>query len=504
MFPQASLSPPPLFERPHYLNAPSTPSINSPSLSASHTSCGSTPSTARRNEQSGSPATASLSFRSPSLSPPRSAQHTSVEVDHVNANRAANLQDRLPNEIWGEIASFSSHNDILNLRATSNAMKQEADVAITSIRLKGGAKIRAFAEANSFPHTRQVNLYGVDNDSLLILARHLSRSPRENLRVTLMSRQGSISEALGQLARLPLAGLLVSRYHHAEDNGLARLTECQYPVELTGYFTREALISASQIPTLSILYSNALGFDDRVAASYTAHPHLQYLLLYANPGLSSRGVADIAAMPALRDLVLYYADKMVAPLDARAASALAGNGALETVYIHTGLQCLEGPSFYALSDSQTVKTLRIAICEDMHHIGRMRRLCTVMLDGLGADGRPITRATAQAMVSLPDLRFVTLRHARAEPNALNLLLAESAATNVHLHRTPITSDVLSAILSNIRLETLRLDDSEISQEAIGALSQHPTLTNCTVNGVSVDRLNQIPRHTTHAQVNHVF
>jgi hypothetical protein len=230
---------------------------------------------------------------------------------------------------------------------------------------------------------------------------------------------------------------------------------------------------------------------------------LRYLLLYGNAGLSSRGVADIATMPALRDLVLFYANNMVAPLDARAASALARNRTLEGVFIHTGAQSLEGATFYALSDSQTVTTLRLAVCEDMHHIARMRRLHTVMLDGSGAGGRPITHATAQAIASLPELRFLTLRHAHAEPNALHLLLAESAVTNVDLRDTPITPDVLSAILSNTRLENLRLHDAGISQAAIDALSQHPTVKDCIVNGAPV-QVNQMPRVSTQTQANHVL
>jgi hypothetical protein len=81
------------------------------------------------------------------------------------------------------------------------------------VRLKGGAKIRAFAEANSFPHVRQINLYDADNESLLSLARHVGTFPRANLRVTIMSRQGCVSEALSteHLARLPLASLLAGR-----------------------------------------------------------------------------------------------------------------------------------------------------------------------------------------------------------------------------------------------------------------------------------------------------
>lgn len=507
MFPRNALSPPPLLIRPASFCVPSPPTRSSASRPSTDASFSSSPSAGPDNGSSASPAAAS----SPSASPPSLPASLFTNLwPSVSTRGAAACADsdnhaasrrQLPNEIWGEIAHFSLRNDVLNLRASSNALKQEADRAVTVLRLNGSANISAFATANCFPYIRSLNLYGADNDSLLLLARRLAAFPREHLRITLMSRQGSISEALIAIAALPLASLLVHRFHQASDNGLAALSACRYPLELTGNLTREALVTASRIATLTTLCSEALGFDDHVAASYAAHPALKFLLLHANSRLSSRGVASIAAMPALRDLVLYNADELAAPLDVMAASALAANRTLESLYIETGASCLHAPSFAALSGSQTLKLLRISICENMHQIEGMRGLQCLMLSGKGEACPVLTPTAAHAIVNLPHLRFLTVRFARCEPQSLRLLFSPSSITNMYVRGTHVTPDAIAAIIANTRLSALKLDDAGLSPEDIRTLSYHPNLMTLTVDGVTIKRPS---RETTIAPVDHVI
>ena len=409
-----------------------------------------------------------------------SAPQSATEFAPGLASGLASSSAYLPAEIWGEIARFSSRKDILILRSTSTSVKFEADAAISTMTLAGTDALRAFTHARCFSHITTLRLVDIDDASLHDFATHLATHPRHDLTLEIENSYRGVARGLGSLSAVPLAML---RLHNVYliDSVRAALGKCPFPIALSGYFGAGEFVAATRIPTLRTLISPSTEFDDAVAHLVASHQALQVLSVQASDNLTSRGIADLAQMPALQALSVDQSFFMARPIDAITARALAANRTLERLSIASGIQAPSEETFSFLSESSSLKMLEISVCHGMHRLADITSLERLTLCG-SRTGPSVSTDLARVVARMPNLHTLRLHATGFATGALRVLLENCRSENLHLQRVALLREEVAALLANPHVKVLTLVNVIASRELLLPLFQHPTFESLTVDG----------------------
>ena len=389
----------------------------------------------------------------------------------------------LPNEIWGEIASFSSKKDILNLRTVSSDIRMQADTMITELTLCGGQALIDFAYSDGFKHIKTLHLYQIDKTALNLFTNRLTTHPHENLVIELAEGQVGLSDALSGLSALPLRGLRLDGVYVTPEV-VGALAESTFPITLSGYMTQEELENASRLPTLINLSVRSAQLSDDVALSFSAHPALQHLTFSVNQNFSSQGLEYLAGIPSLHVLKLYDTVFMANAISTTAMRQLAAHRTLERLSIQTRIDPLSDACLSALSFSATLKSLAISLCPGIHHVTRMALLEHLQLNARCVGTRRMDVPTAHLIGEMPSLKTLELDFVAFEANAFRTLIWHLRAETLQLANISVEEDGVVALLANGRLKALSLVDVRIAPEHAVALCQHERLLRLTINGVA--------------------
>jgi len=393
-----------------------------------------------------------------------------------------NLAIEIPSEIWGEIACFSPHSDILNLRAISTSLRSDVDANISELTLTGGDRLRAFAQSPSFQQVKTLSLRYADHISLRELTSRLQRCPRPDLTLALIDGFSGLPQALENLKAVPLAELrLKNIYPLSFPEELAAAYTS--PISISGYHTAFELAQATHIPTLTALDTRTLHFTHALAEQFSSHPALQSLSVRTGQGIDSASVGCLAMIPHLRNLSLYETCGRPAPIDSAATRALASNAALESLSIYAHTAPFSAESFEALSHSATIKRLSIPMGPGMQCLGNMRTLEEVTLRGDIRVGRDIDTPLATVIAGLPNLKRLQMHAVQFEESAFRTLLNTCMTTDLRLQAMTVDEGMITAMLANTRLTSLRLLGVVLRAEQITALGQHRTLDRLRINDV---------------------
>ena len=390
----------------------------------------------------------------------------------------------LPNEIWGEIASFSSRKDILNLRATSSAMTVEAEWAVSTVKLEGSLELRAFSDACRFNNIKTLHLVDVDNAGLIYFAHALTLHPRSDLTIKVENSYWGVAMGLDALSAAPLAKICLDNVFLIESVTDA-LANCTFPIELTGYYSRDEFVAASRIATLTSLSTSSNEFNDDMAMLFASHTAVQNLSLCAcaSSELTGQGIAHLAAIPSLRTLCISEVLNRVHPITLASASALATNETLQSLDIVSSFEPMLEASFFALSRSQTLQTLSISTCAGMEALAHMTSLHDLALSGRCFTSPPISAPVARAISRMPALRTISFDTVHFEVGALRIMLIACAATTVRFKHANFEHDDIMALLDNVQARALTLVNVRVMPAHLSLLLAHPTLQQLTINGV---------------------
>ena len=400
----------------------------------------------------------------------------------IEPNALASSSTDLPAEIWGEIARYSSRDDILNLRSTCAAIKPEADTAVSTMTLQGSDRLRAFTHSGSFRHLTLLRLVDVDDASLHHFTMALMRHPRNNLTLEIENSHQGVARGLAALSEVPLAQLRLQNVYLIE-SVLAALERCPFPIALSGYFCTEEFVGAVRIPTLRQLTSPSTEFDDAIAQAFAQHRGLRVLSLSACDNLTSRGMADLARIPTLQALSIDESLFWACPIDATAARALAANPTMERLSIPSGKRAPSEETVAELSKSRTLKRLEISVCNGTHRLADLVSLEDLTLYG-GRNGPSISVPIAQAVARLPNLHTLCLNATEFAAGALNTLLAECRAKHLVLQNISLHQEEIAGPNINDHLKALTLLNVGASRALLLPLQHHPGLESFTVHGQS--------------------
>ena len=402
-------------------------------------------------------------------------------------------QVALPNEIWGEIASFSSRKDILNLRTTCLALKAEAETAVTTLSLLGNDDLLNFINTQGFRHVKLLRLLGIDGAGLQHLGRHLLAHPRHDLTIDIAEgAYHGLEQGLMSLQGVPLAGLQLST--SVNEPVCRSLMACAVPIALRGFFSRQELTAASRLTSLTKLATHSRYFDDDVATSFSSHTALQSLLLQASEEFTSAGVERIAQIETLRELSIQEGIYSAAPIDAAAAAALAANPCLELLRFHTSIQPFSEATLRALAASRSLKRIAISSGRGLHHLARIASLEHIKLSGRCDVPGVIDVTSARALAGMSTLRCFSVAAARFEGDGLFVMLRDCMAEALHLTDMPLDNVAVSGLLANVHVRELSLVNTGQTAEETAALSCHPTLTRLHIDYANVALRGRLTSH----------
>jgi hypothetical protein len=186
-------------------------------------------------------------------------------------------------------------------------------------------------------------------------------------------------------------------------------------------------------------------------------------------------VALLASIASLRQWRL---TEMVAgrfALSSAVADALAANRSLEKLVIKSHVAPIPSASFQALSKSETLKKLEIAVCSGLEYLGNLATLEHLHLNGRCRGSPPISQQAAASVTALVNLRSLYILGAQFLDDALTTLLRGSRAERLYLKSVPLEDGQIDAVLTNVSLKALTLVDIALTTEQTATLLAHPTL-----------------------------
>lgn len=386
----------------------------------------------------------------------------------------------LPNEIWGEIASFSSRTDVLNLRTTSTTLRSQADMSITTMTIADGQGLRAFSDAGGFEQLETLRIDVIDQASTDYFAQALAARPRPGLTLELMQGYANLRTTLTILSRVPLAGLVL-KSPNLDAQVLYALRQFSVPITLIGRFSQHHYAALSCIPALTSLLVLSPDFGETAARHLSSHDALRLIALPLTPDVSARCVGLLASIPSLRHWRLNELVYAFCPLSTAVAEALAANRFLEKLVIRTHSQPISGSSFQALSHSATLKKLEISVCPSLEYLANLTALENLHLDGGCHGSPPVSQQAAASVASLVKLRSLRLVGTQFAPDALTTLLTVSPATKLYLKHVRLDDEQLALLMRNMSLRELALVDAALTPEQVAMLLAHPTLSKLRID-----------------------
>jgi len=401
---------------------------------------------------------------------------------------SSELPRELPNEIWGIVADFSARDTILNLRAVTTMLREEAERAIVDLSLTGQEQIDGFANATGFAHVQNLSISHCKPNDLLHLAAALERKPhcRPNLRVSLALGHGPMAAGLSALRTVGLASLSV-RYGETTVADALALTDADFPIHLRSGFTKESLIAAAGIRTLTVLRPLYGDFDDEVARAFGSHPALQVLVVTTDSHLTEVGLQTLAGMSVIGELVL---NGHVLTMGTDTARALACSNTLMSLSMYKTTRFRDEAAIAALSQSRSLQTLWITAHEGLHHLGDMRNLSALHLIGDIEPGNILRRLTlrdVQALVQNTQLTALGLHALEVDEQVLPHIAREHRLEKLTLTSVKIDTPVVEALCANPRKLVLKLVDVAVDAAQSGALMSHRTLDVSHVESVFNER-----------------
>ena len=421
--------------------------------------------------------------------PPATSGLLSQTPQPVRASTSAALPRSLPNEMWGEIVGLSLRQDILNLRVTAKEIKSEADRAITSVTLHRNPNAGTFNYPESLSGIEQIRLPDPETSHLNAIAAHFAIHSPAGLTILLLPPIAVTPESVAGLSVLPFAALRLEYGPDAvQSEVLSAMALSECPVEVRGVFSEDALLAASQVRTLTTLEMTDRGFDDGASRMFASHPAVQHLTLLARWDLSAKGLHAVASIPTLRTLSLDESYEHI--IDEAVAAKLAANPRFESLEIKAKGPALSESSFEALSQSETLKTLRVPICRNMTNLAKLTSLEHLQFThGSWGIGVVMDATSARSIADLPNLKTLELPDLLFRDDCLTTLLGEGRASKLVIRGTMTLSDnQMAATLANRHLRDLSLPHSVFSPSALAQIIEHPTLQRLHLNNGTYVRL----------------
>lgn len=397
-------------------------------------------------------------------------------TDDACAEDETRRTSELPREIWGEIATFSSRDTVLNLRAVCHMLKIESDQSITRISVRGGARLRAFADANAFPLVQTLGLIKCGDADLAYLGAALRRHPRPQLCLVLdQGNSGITARGFAALHTVSFRSLQM-KFGVLDTADVQALSTLNCPMSITAYCSPAGLLAMANIRGLRELWPIRSIFDDRVARAFRDHP-VTDLTLVSCRYVTASTLQHIAGNQSLRVLNL---DSTDAAFDVDAARAFAENQTLKTLAIwHPMHHFLSENACAALSENRGLKVLSMPVPAGIGYLGRMASLRGLHLQGLteGAlQAAPAIREhDAHALVRGLKLESLRLTRVQFLGDAHAVLLGGIRATTLCLTETTLDAGAVSALLTNRNVTDLELIAVEIDSTDAIALASHPSL-----------------------------
>lgn len=400
---------------------------------------------------------------------------------HVDPETAAARQFWLPADAWSSIGEFLSRQDVLNLRTLSREMRAVADESVRHVKIPPEA-LPDFIDSDSFKSVTTLDVSLLDRAALGVLTAHLMAHPRPEMTMHLDARRTGVNTAtLAGLSALSLGGLVL-KLHSASSDELDTLAACGYPLDLTpGCVTREALIAASNLPTLRRFVTSAIEMNEQIANRFAAHGALEALLIRTGAMTSAQTLQALASIPTLREL--YINGRNGPDLDVATARVLAANASLEELKIISNGQGLDEDGYAALSRSPSLRTLHVPLREAMRQLTRMTSLTTLVFGGRGAfPYATLDTATARSIAALPALDVIAFPIMNREAGALTAILREGTASRLEFSWVTawgnddfFNVDERAALRANSRLKAVTCHQGALHGFDRDAVLNHPTI-----------------------------
>ena len=420
------------------------------------------------------------------------AMHDDASPEPAAPRRQAPLPD-LPREIWGEIAHFASRDTVLNLRGTSHLLKMESDLAMTHMTLRGGARLRAFADADAFPHVQTLKLIRCGDADLVYLGASLTRYCRPQLVLELDHSNAGITWQGFAALQTAMFRSLHMRYGVLDTTDVHALSGLRCDLSITAYSEPDSLLAMAGIRGLRKLWPIRSVFDAHVALAFRDHPLTELTLVSARL-VSSAALQHLAENRALRTLDL---DSAEAFFDVDAARAFAANQTLETLAVwHPMHHFLTENACAALSENRSLKVLAIPVPAGVRYLGRMGSLETLHLQGLTEGARQavpvIEEQDAHALVQGLQLQSLQLSQVTFRPSALAILLGGIRANQLCLTDVMLDTRAVAALLTNRHVAALELVTVQIDSADVIALGSHPSLARFSMRTPEGEPDEQLP------------
>jgi len=363
----------------------------------------------------------------------------------------------LHKDLWGEIAKFSSRNDVLRLRSTGKDMATWVDKSLTGIEVSADdapAMLRVLGNATNLKHISTLRITACHDGNLPLLISALVGLPHARLHIAISRDRWSwdaFSEGgLVHLRKIAPASLRLSDIG-ALSVGIAEvIAGLNYPIHLSatsdGSVPKNVLDILARTQRLVSLVIKADGMSDDVAQVLGAHPTLCELRIVSlwPMSITDRALAALASSSTLKTLDFCTTEDF----GPTAMAALAINHQLEKLRLGGMYHSFDESLAAALSRNNTLKEIDIQLKNGCGHLAKMTSL---------------EHLTIRGVITLDDARqFAAHAHLKT----------------LYIHRTAIYAGALAVIVS-CRVAHLKLEDDVtenlLTDEDVDALLENKTL-----------------------------
>jgi hypothetical protein len=370
------------------------------------------------------------------------------------------------------------------LRTPPTETIQERDISNTAVTYGRDDNIETLMKAASFRHIRTLRLVHPDQKQLADLLDRLEAHKHKALTIHLLPAISLRPDLAKRLSVVYIGGLHLDYETHGADKlVLGAFSKSKFPISLRGNFTQDGLKAASCIASLTSLHMTGRGFDDQTARYFTSHRSLETVFLGVNWNLSSQGVGAIASIPTLRALSID--DWSPRWVSGDVARTLAISPQFESLEIRTKGPAVPSANFSVLSESTTLKSLRILSAPLMPYLANFRSLEHLELHNDPFKGIVcLEAASARIFTGLPNLRSLQLTSMFFKRDALATIFICSRVQKLAFCGYHWFHDGDTAALAfNDHIKELTVKDGYLPADEIVSLLRHPSLERLQINNL---------------------